>query len=58
MNMAKKKQREPVPIEDAMFFPEDFRKLQGNCIIYIKEGFIKNLDEPESKEKGHERGDI
>jgi len=33
-----------VRIKDGMFFPEDFRKLLRNHVIYIKTGIIIDLD--------------
>ena len=42
--MAKKKQSASVPIEDGLFFPEDFRKLHKRHAIYIKQGVIFDLD--------------
>jgi len=33
-----------VAVEDAMFFPEDFRKLHRRHVIYIKRGVIIDLD--------------
>jgi hypothetical protein len=42
--MAKKKQSAAVPLKDAMFFPEDFRKLHNDHVIYIKQGVIIDLD--------------
>jgi hypothetical protein len=34
-----------VAVKDAMFFPEDFRKLHRRHVIYIKRGAIIDLDE-------------
>ncbi|MEF9438259.1 MAG: hypothetical protein L0922_05820, partial [Candidatus Mariimomonas ferrooxydans] len=34
--MAKKKQPAAVPVEDGLFFPEDFIKLPRRHVIYIK----------------------
>ncbi|MFH1616339.1 MAG: hypothetical protein ABIG61_14790 [Planctomycetota bacterium] len=42
--MAKKKQSASVPIEDALFFPKDFRELHERHAIYIKQGVIIDLD--------------
>jgi len=42
--MAKKKQSGALPVKDAMFFPEDFKKLHRNHVIYIKQGVIIDLD--------------
>jgi hypothetical protein len=42
--MAKKKQSASVPVEDGLFFPEDFRKLHRRHIIFIKKGVIIDLD--------------
>ena len=42
--MAKKKQSAAVPVEDGLFFPEDFKKLHRNHVIYIKRGVIIDLD--------------
>ena len=42
--MAKKKQSSAVPVEDGLFFPEDFRKLHKKHVIYIKKGVIIDLD--------------
>ena len=44
MKMAKKKQPASVPVEDGLFFPEDFRKLHKRYVIYIKQGVIIDLD--------------
>lgn len=44
MKMAKKKQSAAVPIKNAMFFPEDFRRLHRRHVIYIKQGVIIDLD--------------
>jgi len=33
-----------VRIKDGLFFPEDFRKLHRNHVIYIKTGVIIDLD--------------
>ena len=44
VKMAKKKQSASVPIEDGLFFPEDFRKLHKRHAIYIKQGVIIDLD--------------
>ena len=33
-----------VAVQDAMFFPEDFRKLHRRHVIYIKRGVIIDLD--------------
>jgi len=40
----KNKQSAAVPVKDAMFFPEDFRKLHRDHVIYIKQGVIIDLD--------------
>ena len=42
--MAKKKQSAALPVKDAMFFPDDFKKLHRNHVIYIKQGVIIDLD--------------
>jgi hypothetical protein len=42
--MAKKEQPAAVPVEDGLFFPEDFRRLHPNHVIYIKQGVIIDLD--------------
>ena len=42
--MTKKKQSVAVPVEDGLFFPEDFGKLDRNHVIYIKRGVIIDLD--------------
>ena len=42
--MAKKKQPASVPVEDALFFPEDFKELHERHAIYIKKGVIIDLD--------------
>ncbi len=42
--MAKKKQPSAVPVEEGLFFPEDFRKLHKGHVIYIKKGVIIDLD--------------
>ena len=42
--MVKKKRSTSVPIKDGMFFPEDFRRLHGNYVIYIRQGVIIDLD--------------
>ena len=42
--MKKKNQSAAVPVQDAMFFPEDFRKLHRRHVIYIKRGVIIDLD--------------
>jgi hypothetical protein len=42
--MAKKKKSASVPIKDCMFFPEDFRRLHRNYVIYIKQEVIIDLD--------------
>jgi len=44
IKMVKKKQSASVPVKDAMFFPEDFKKLHRNHVIYIKQGVIIDLD--------------
>ena len=44
VKMAKKKQPASVPVEDGLFFPEDFRKLHKRHVIYIKQGLIIDLD--------------
>jgi len=44
MKMSKKKQPPSVPVEDGLFFPEDFRKLHKRHVIYIKQGFVIDLD--------------
>ena len=44
MKMAKKKQPASVPVEDGLFFPEDFRKLHKRHVIYIKQGVIIDMD--------------
>ena len=44
VRMAKKKQSAAVPVEDGLFFPEDFKKLHRNHVIYIKRGVIIDLD--------------
>jgi hypothetical protein len=41
--MAKKKRSAAVPVKDAMFFPEDFKKLHQDHVIYIKQGVIIDL---------------
>jgi hypothetical protein len=42
--MARKRQSGAVVVRDAMFFPEDFRKLHRRHVIYIKRGVIIDLD--------------
>jgi len=42
--MVKKNKPASLPIEDGMFFPEDFGKLHPNHVIYIKKGVIIDLD--------------
>ena len=42
--MVKKKKSASVPVEDGLFFPEDFRRLHRNYVIYIKQGVIIDLD--------------
>jgi hypothetical protein len=42
--MAKKKQSAAVPVKDKLLFPEDFRKLHQDHVIYIKQGVIIDLD--------------
>jgi hypothetical protein len=42
--MAKKKKSASVPIKDGIFFPEDFRRLHPNHVIYIRQGVIIDLD--------------
>ena len=42
--MAKKKQSAAVPVQDAMFFPEDFTELHPRHVIYIKQGVVIDLD--------------
>ncbi len=42
--MAKKKQSAAVPVKDAMFFPENFKKLHRRHVISIKQGVIIDLD--------------
>ena len=42
--MAKRKQSASVPVEDGLFFPEDFKKLLRRHVIYIKKGVIIDLD--------------
>jgi len=44
MEMVKKKQSAAVPVKDAIFFPEDFKKLHRRHVIYIKKGVIIDLD--------------
>ena len=44
LKMAGKKQTATVPIKEAMFFPEDFVKLDQRHVIYIKQGVIIDLD--------------
>ena len=44
MKMAEKKQSAAVPVKEAMFFPQDFKKLHRNHVIYIKHGVIIDLD--------------
>jgi hypothetical protein len=44
IKMAKKKQSAALPVKDAMFFPDDFKKLHRRHVIYIKQGVISNLD--------------
>jgi len=44
IKMTKKKQSASVPVKDAMFFPEDFKKLHRRHVIYIKKGVIIDLD--------------
>ena len=39
-----KKKTTSVRIKDGMFFPEDFRKLRRNHVIYIKTGVIIDLE--------------
>ncbi len=41
--MANKKHSAAVPIEEGIFFPEDFTKLHKGCVIYIKEGLLIDL---------------
>jgi len=41
----KKKKIASVPVRDGMFFPEDFRRLHPNHVIFIKTGVIIDLDE-------------
>ena len=43
--MAKKKKVASVVVKDGMFFPEDFKRLHPNHVIYIKTGVIFDLDE-------------
>ncbi|MFC1678099.1 hypothetical protein ACFL3G_13705, partial [Planctomycetota bacterium] len=40
----KEKKSSSVPVEDGLFFPEDFRKLHKRHAIYIKKGLIIDLD--------------
>jgi hypothetical protein len=42
--MAKKEESAAVPVEDGLFFSEDFKKLPPNHVIYIKQGVIIDLD--------------
>jgi len=42
--MTKKNQSAAVPVEGAMFFPEDFTRLHRRHVIYIKQGVIIDLD--------------
>ena len=42
--MAKRKKPSATPIKEALFFPEDFRKLHSNHVIYTKEGVLIDLD--------------
>ena len=42
--MAKKKQPAAMPVNDGLFFPEDFTKLHRRHVIYIKKGLIIDLD--------------
>ena len=42
--MARRKQTVATPVEEAMFFPEDFTKLHPRHVIYIKQGVIIDLD--------------
>lgn len=44
IKMAKKKQSAALPVKDAMFFPDDFKKLHRRHVIYIKKGVIIDLD--------------
>ena len=44
MKTVQKKQSAAVPVKDAMFFPEDFRKLHPRHVIYVKKGVIIDLD--------------
>jgi hypothetical protein len=39
-----KKKTASFRVKDGMFFPEDFRKLHRNHLIYIKTGVIIVLD--------------
>ena len=38
------KQSAAVPVKDALFFPEDFKKLHRDHVIYIKCGVIIDLN--------------
>ena len=42
--MAKKKQSATMPIKEGLFFPKDFRKLHRRYAIYIKQGYIIDMD--------------
>jgi hypothetical protein len=42
--MAKRKQSASVPVENRLFFPEDFKKLHRRHVIFIKKGLIIDLD--------------
>jgi len=39
-----KKQSAAMPVNDGLFFPEDFSKLHRRHVIYIKQGVIIDLD--------------
>jgi hypothetical protein len=42
--MPNKKQPAALPVKDGLFFSEDFIKLHGRHVIYIKQGIIIDLD--------------
>jgi len=44
VKVTKKRRSAAIPVEDALFFPEDFRRLHPRHVIYIKRGVIIDLD--------------
>ena len=42
--MTRENRSATVVVKDAMFFPEDFRRLHGRHVIYVQRGVIIDLD--------------